>query len=108
MPGVIGVPMIVLSLFPVEGEPDTLGELVAHGVVLLCTNAFVWFGFQSARAWGRRIVDEGEVQRHPLYGRVFTGLAVWQAVGLTVFPIILLLLNVGYLLQLALAFRQGP
>ena len=108
MPGVIGVPMIVLSLFPVEGEPDTLGELVAHGVVLLCTNAFVWFGFQSVCAWGRRIVDEGDVQRYPWYGRILTGVAVWLSIGLTVFAIILLLLNVGYLLQLALAFRQGP
>ena len=95
--------MIVLSLFPVEGEPDTLGELVALGVVLLCTDAVVWFGFQSARAWGRRIVDKGDVQRHPWYGRIFTGLAIWLAVGLSVGAVVLLLLDVGYLIQIALA-----
>ncbi len=108
MPGVIVLAMIVLSLFPVEGELDTLGELVARGVVLLCINAFGWFCFQSARAWGRRIVDQGDVQRYPWYGRVLTGLAVWLAIGLTVGAVVLLLLNVSYLLQLALAFRQDP
>ena len=103
----LGVVMVVVAVFPIEGEPDTPGEFASRGAVLLWVNAFIWYCFQLARARGREIADDPDLQRTPWARRIVTAVAVWMAIGLAIFAIFLLLMNADYLLRLVLAFRRG-